>query len=195
MRLSDFLWFSTLAGVLAMVAWIGLTMVTETRQTTQAIENAMRIRDWAQAKGPRAQPVSVQQGLPPACLPTQGSLADCANWVDAHPPKGGAVVDACAADGGMLRDCLNHLVSAQGELKDIQNPFDAKAPVFASSCSAAAPQTLGGLIVLVGRPKSATDSTLDYKPLKGQTLEQARAVRITVCGRLYRPSAPIDFQI
>ncbi|MFZ9765083.1 MAG: hypothetical protein ACO3B9_06995 [Burkholderiaceae bacterium] len=68
MRLSDFLWFSTLAGVLAMVAWIGLTMVTETRQTTQAIENAMRIRDWAQTKGPRAQPVSVQQGLPPGSM-------------------------------------------------------------------------------------------------------------------------------
>jgi hypothetical protein len=195
MRLSDVLWFSALAAVLALVGWIGVTMVTETVHTTAAIENVYRIRDWASQHGPRSQTASPLNSAPAACLPPEGSLADCANWLDDHPPKTAKSHRACTDAGSTIKACLEELTSAEGELKDLRNPFNPKAPIFTSSCSAAVPKSLGAILVQVGKPKSATDQSLEYRPLKSQSIDQAAPLRLIVCGRLYRHSAPIDFSI
>ena len=196
MRLTDLLWFCLLAAVLACVGWIGTTMVTQTIQTTAAIENVYRVRDWAESKGPHAKGTQSEEGSGPvACRPPDGSLADCANWVEAHPPVNKTEAKVCESRSATIRSCLQELVSQDGALKDLRNPFEAKDPVWTSVCSAETPQSLGGIMVLVGKPKSATDQALEYKPLKHQTLESATSIRMIVCGRLYRPSAPIDFQI
>jgi hypothetical protein len=195
MRLSDLLWFSLLAAILCLVAWIGATMIIETRHTAAAIENAYRIKEWVATNGPRAPHKSQVAEPPQDCLPPSGTLAACADWVDTHPPKAGVSAPACSAKGGAIRSCLDHLVSVEGDLKDIQNTFDSSAPVFALSCSASNPQTIGAIMPTVGKPKSATDQTLEYKPLKGQTFEQVSVLRLTVCGRLYRPTVPIDLQL
>lgn len=178
-----------------MVGWIGVTMVTETVHTTAAIENVYRIRDWASQRGPRSQTGTQLHASPAACVPPEGSLADCANWLDDHPPKTAKSHQACTNAGSTIKACLDELTSAEGELKDLRNPFNPKAPIFSGVCSAATPNSLGAILVLVGKPKSATDQTLEYRPLKSQSIDQATALRLIVCGRLYRHSAPIDFSI
>jgi hypothetical protein len=171
-------------------------MVTQTILTTAAIENVYRIRDWSTAKGPHAKgPESEDGGGPAACRPPDGSLAECTNWVETHPPLNKTELKVCESRGSTIRSCLEELVSQGGDLQDLKNPFETKDPVWTSVCSAETPKSLGGIMVLVGKPKSATDQALDYKPLKHQTLESPTSIRMIVCGRLYRPSAPIDFQI
>jgi hypothetical protein len=195
MRLSDFLWFSILAAILSLVAWIGTTMILETRHTAAAIENVHRIKDWMAVNGPSAQHTSQADEPPEDCAPPNGTLAACADWVDHHPPKAGVSNPACSVKSGAIRSCLDQLVSVEGDLKDIQNTFDSSAPVFAASCNASDPKTIGAIMPTVGKPKSATDQTLEYKPLKGQTFEQVSVLRLTVCGRLYRPAVPIDLKL
>jgi hypothetical protein len=195
MRISDLLWFSLLAAILSLVAWIGATMIIETRQTAAAIENVHRIKDWMAVNGPGAQQTRQADEPPEDCMPPNGTLAACADWVDHHPPKAGVSSPACSVKSSSIRGCLDHLVSVDGDLKDIRNTFDTSAPVFASSCSASDPQTIGAIMPTVGKPKSATDQTLEYKPIKGQTFEQVSVLRLTVCGRLYRPAVPIDLKL
>jgi hypothetical protein len=195
MRLSDFLWFSILAAILSLVAWIGTIMIIETRHTAAAIENVHRIKDWMSVNGPRAQHTSQVDEPPEDCTPPKGTLAACADWVDQHPPKAASASAVCSAGGGSIRNCLDHLVSATGDLKEIRNPFSDQAPVFSAACSSSNPQTLGTMMVFIGKPKSSTDPSLEYKVLKSQSLDQPAALRFMVCGRLYRPSVPVDFRI
>jgi hypothetical protein len=194
MRMSDYLWFSTLAALLVGVGWIGTIMVVDTRKTTDAIENAYKIRDWAVSQGPRSQTPSAEDQTVGACAPPAGSLADCANWVDAHPPKADAVHQSCDVTLGDLQACFKQLVAQDGPLNGMVNPFDDQSPVFGSGCEAGLKGSLGSIAISIGYPKSSTDSTLEYRPLKKRVpLTSAVPIRLVVCGRLYRKSPPVDF--
>ncbi len=101
----------------------------------------------------------------------------------------------CQPGTSKVSNCLQQLVSPEGPLNQLRNPFNPKDPVFTDHCSISKPESLGAIIVLVGSPKSATDANLDYKPLADQTLTTGMTIRMVICGRLHRRSAPIDVQI
>jgi hypothetical protein len=101
----------------------------------------------------------------------------------------------CQPGHSKVSDCLQQLVSPQGPLSKLKNTFNPKDPVFTDNCSISRPESLGAMIVLVGTPKSPTDSNLDYKPLADQVLAAGITVRLVICGRLHRRSTPIDLQI
>lgn len=97
-----------------------------------------------------------------------------------------AGVGACGVQS-IWTQCRESLMAARAESsRPIQNLLRPDAAVFASVCDRTVPKSLGAIVVERGSPKAADPTNLIYEAISdAQPLNNAVALRISVCGRLF----------